>query len=249
MNRRWTALLVTIGLLVAALSVTAASGGTATASPSVRSAAAAGSFDVWLRAGNKVHIRSGACRDLRFTVHHDGGLLGDFTAEVEVWRGAKYLGQTFDYQYDASGPLRASYFWCPYEGLGRLRLGPTDVDWYSVDWMQSGSFRDGSRASMRVKQHQKCRVKSARKARGRVKVTGKLRFFSVNRSSWRNTPKGSKVKLHRKTRRGWKWLDTARVGKRGKVQLNGRAVRRKATYRIKQPGHRRTWSCSARFRR
>jgi hypothetical protein len=249
MNRRMTAPLALTALLATMLTFTAASGGAATASPTTQAAAAGGSFDVWLRAGNKVHVRSSACRDLRFRVHHDGGALGDFTAQVEVWRGAKYLGQTFDYQYDASGPLRASYYWCPFDGLGKIRLGPTDVDWYSVDWMQSGSFRDGSRAAMKVKQHQKCRVTWARKARGRVRVAGKLRFYSVNKYSWRNTPKGRKVKLQRKTRHGWKTIDRARVGKRGKVRLDGRAVRKKRTYRMKQGGDRRTWACTERLRR
>lgn len=157
-----------IGLTVPVL--TLMGGGTAVANAAA-SGAAQQDFDVWLRAGNKVHVKSGSCRDLTFTMRHNAGLLESCDAAVEVWRGPNYLGQTYDHQYDSRGPLRASYYWCPFEGLGKLRLGPTEVDGTDNDWHSSRGFWDDSRAAMTVKQHQTCRVDWARKARGRVKVS------------------------------------------------------------------------------
>ncbi|QYJ03419.1 hypothetical protein KUV85_13935 [Nocardioides panacisoli] len=248
MIRRTTAMLLAIGLMVPILTLIG-NGNAAAASNVAASAPAGQDFDVWLRAGGKVHVKSGSCRDLTFQVRHNGGVLDSFDAEVEVWRGSKYLGQTFDYQYDSSGPLRASYYWCPYEGLGKLRLGPTDVEWTDDDWASQGQFWDSSRAVITVKQHQTCRVDWSRKARGRVKVNAKLRFYAVNAYRWANAPKGTVVKLQRKAPRGWKLIDRARVGKKGKVHLDGRAIRKKTRYRVVQSGTNRTWSCEREFRK
>lgn len=247
MIRRVAISLLAIGLLVPTLAATTGGASAATTEEDV-SQRGYQAFDVWLR-GSKVRVNSGRCRYLPFTVRHNGGRLDRFSAEAEVWRGSKYVGETFDYQYDSRGPLRASYFWCPYEGLGTFRVGPTHVEWDDDGWGTSGQFRDGSRAHIKVKQHQRCRVDWATKKRGRVNARGTFRFYAVTASRWVNAPRGAKVTLQRQTNRGWKSLGTSRVGKQGKVHVSGPAIRRKSRYRMMQFGTPRTWSCAAQFRR
>lgn len=206
--------------------------------------ASAQDFDVRLRAsGHKVS--SGACRDIHFTVSHTAGYLDRFTAAVEVWRGSKYVGDTFDYIYDSSGPLNASYYWCPYEGVGTYRLGPTRVEWDDFDADQGGAFTDDSQVRVRVLQAARF-VDLRLTRRGNVRtMSGRLRYFDTGVSTWRSAPKGIRIRLQRRTRSGWDVVNAGRTGSKGFVSISARSTK-KLDHRLLSPRTARTWNARSR---
>ena len=119
--------------------------------------------------------------------------------------------------------------------------------WFSEN--DEGEFTDASRASFKVKQDQRAAVRAAGKARGRLSVTAKFRFFSIRGSRWTNARTGTKVVLQRRTPSGWKQVGAARVGAKGLVTVSAKAVRGRHVYRVVQKGTARTWSASATVRR
>ncbi len=234
-----------VALSVSALPSTAgaAAAGGAPA-PSVQQQAAA-PFDVTL-VGSKFRVRSGGCRDIPFTVRHNAGYLDRFTAEVEVWRGQDYLGDTFDYVYDSSGPLRASYFWCPFEGVGNLRIGPSLIE-YGYD---DGSFRDSSRSTLTVLQDVQLGIVSVRRQGTLRTVVARGRFFSVDEYGWRRLPAGTVAHLQRERSDGtWVTVSRARFKRDGKVTLTRRSASA-ATYRVFTARNTRSWwGATSSFRR
>jgi hypothetical protein len=228
MGRRRRALVITTLLTIIGTTLVAGAG-----------PAAAAPFDVRLKAKG-FRVTSGACRDIPFTVSHTAGYLDRFTASVEVWKGSKYQGDTFDYVYDSSGPLRGSYYWCPYKGVGTYRLGPTQVEWddYSAD--VGGSFRDGSTVRFKVLQAARFRDLRATNRNGVRTISGRLTYFDVGASAWRRAPQGVKIRLQRQTAIGWEPVKTGRIGTKGHVAIPVRAAKVRE-YRLASPRTTRTW--------
>lgn len=218
-------------------------------------------FDVWFGTQD-VRVDSGACRYVPFTINHDGGFLKSLSVDTEVWRGGQYVGSSYAYEFDTVAFLDDKYYWCPFEGLGQYRVGPAQVEWTAEgepewdpifeEWETSeasGDFIDSSRGHFWIKQDQRAAVRAAKKVKGRVTVTVKVRFFDVENLRWTNDPKGTKVVLQRQTKSGWKKIGTGKVGKKGLVTVSGKAASGKHTYRVRQKGTGRTWAAQATFRR
>lgn len=200
-------------------------------------------FDVWI-VPRHVKVNSGACRDIPFTVRHNGGYLDRFVAEVEVWKGSKYMDQTYDYVYDSAGALRGSYFWCPYEGLGTFRLGPTQVEWNDYSYDDEGSFRDRSIARFQVLQASNFRkVRIAKRGAVRT-VHARLVYFDTGSESWEVAPKGTPIRLQRMAGGRWTYLKTGRVGKGGYISISVKAQRARE-YRLIFGKTSRTWGANS----
>ncbi|MBA4608381.1 hypothetical protein H1W00_07825 [Aeromicrobium sp. Marseille-Q0843] len=214
--------------------------------------------DVWLSAQD-LRVNSGACRTARLKMHHNGGHLERIAAEVEIWKGSRYVGETFDFLYDSSAPLTVEHLWCPYEGLGRFRAGPSDVEWsYTVEtshwdsylemWItdtdyREGDLRDRSQASFLVKQDARLSRPTGRTSGRTRTLSTKLTHYNVGASQWKAMKKAP-VKLQRRPSNGrgqWKTIKSVRTSSTGRATATAKATK-KFQYRFAYSGSGTTWS-------
>ncbi|GAA3531917.1 hypothetical protein AFL01nite_20340 [Aeromicrobium flavum] len=214
--------------------------------------------DVWLTAQD-VRVTSGACRNAKLKMTHNGGYLERIAAEVEIWKGSRFMGETFDFLYESSDALAVEYQWCPYEGLGRFRAGPSDVEWsYTVEtsywdpflemWetetdYREGDLRDYSKASFWIKQDSRLSRPTGRTT-GRVRtLSTKLTHYNVEASRWKALRKAS-VKLQRRASNGrgqWKTIKTVRTSFAGRATAKVKSAK-SSQYRFVYGGSGTTWS-------
>ncbi len=218
----------------------------AAGAPAFAASDANNAFDVRLKVKG-FHLASTACADVPFTVTHDAGYLDRFVAAVEVRKGTVYVRRTFDYVYDSTGPLQASYFFCPHvEDLGTYRLGPSAIEWNDYDADEGGKFTDHSKAEFRLLQATKFSKVEIRRRGARRTVSGRARFFSVEAAGWRRFAKGTVIRLQRHRSDG-SWTTVARNGTdaRGRVTLSVRAADT-SEYRLKSVATAQSWSARSR---
>lgn len=214
--------------------------------------------DVWLTAQD-VRVNSGACGTAPMKMHHNGGYLDRIAADVEIWKGPRYVGETFDYLYDSSAPLTVEHLWCSFEGLGRFTAGPSKVEWsYTVEtsywdsdlqmWLtdtdhREGELRDSSRTSFTVKQASRLSKPSVRRSGRTRTLSTKLSHYNVETSSWKAMKK-TRVKLQRRAGNGrgpWKTIKTVRTSSSGRATSSVKAAR-KFQYRFVYGGSGTTWN-------
>lgn len=231
-----------VGTLVAAavLPITIVAGGSSAPVAAVASARAP--FDIVIQAKD-FHIKSGGCQDVPFKVRHSAGYLDRFTAEVEVWKGPRFVDRTFNYVYDSSGPLRDSFFVCISErdDLGTYRLGPSRGEYNDYDANVDGRWSDRSQVRIKVLQHSRFQRIRATERAGVHTFTGRLSYFDAGGETYRPAPRGTSVRLQRQ-RPGGVWVDveTTKVGRAGSVHVRTRN-KRAAIYRFAFSGTAITW--------
>ncbi|WP_110239851.1 hypothetical protein [Nocardioides gilvus] len=209
-------------------------------------------FDVKLSAKD-IRINKGGCQDIPYTATHTQGVLESFSLGSYVYAKDRELSFTFSKVENSAGPLKATWFWCPSNyGPGTFTLKQNQVRWMlHPDLPTTGQFMLKQELKQTLKQDSKAKVSKVAKRRGRVSLTAKVTHFNLldYTNAWTRVPKGTKVKLQLKKGKKWKTIDTGRVGKKGTVKLNGKAARKKATYRVVSSASKRTWSATKSFKR
>lgn len=202
-------------------------------------------FDVYAVQVPDLRVNSGACRSLPVELLHDGSGLEDAYANVEVWRGRTYVEAATLFT-NSPGRISGSMLHCPsWEGLGKFRAGPSDVDYATTDFAMFGEFRDNTTVSFSILQDARASKFAAKRSGKRLTATGKATFYNVAARRWVSTPKGTKVKLQRQSPKGsWKSVKSGRVGAGGKINLKVR-VSGKARYRLSVSGGQQTWSATS----
>lgn len=247
-----TSLRLCIGIasLILVTADVSAAATTGTPTDGVGRSRADGELDVTLSA-TSIRVRSGACPDVPFVVRHDFGYLDRFTAEVEVWKGSRYIDETFDYVYESSGPIRSTLSICVNKArdLGTYRIGPTRGEYndYSIDL--DGTYTDASTTTFKVLQHSRFGTVSTTRV-GRTRTfKSRLTYFDAGTSSFRSAPRGIRIRLQRLAANGsWTTVAAARVGIRGRVAIPIKASTAR-TYRLVSPETARTWSAKSRTAR
>lgn len=203
-------------------------------------------FDVYNVTATSLRAHSGSCRYLPITANHNGTNLEDIYGSTEIWRNGQYLSETS--VTDAGpGTLTANYLWCPYlDGLGKFRVGPTNISYATTDYNYTGNFIDSTNGTFTVYQDSRVsNIKAVRAGKKRT-LTGKATFYSVSAARWASSPKGTKLRLQRETTRGsWRTVKSARVTKGGKFKVAASASKA-ARYRVVVSGGSQTWPATSR---
>jgi hypothetical protein len=227
-----------LAIVIAALMPMAATPAAASQPATVERAAA---YDITALRVEKLRLNSGACRNLAVTVRHN--IPDGYYADVyfEVWRGPEYQETGSVYGDVASGTLSGTYLYCPYQGLGKFRVGPSEVSYASPNYGDTGEFRDDTQGSFLVKQDSTTRKFSASRSGRTVRLAATTRFYNSDASQWMRVPKGKVVRVQRQRVNGsWETVSRARVGNRGRVVASVTS-RAKRTWRLMLVGSPRTW--------
>lgn len=199
-------------------------------------------FDVYSIEVGDLRVKSGACRNIPITLRHDASsYVDDIDANVEFWRGSRYVGSEYLYS-GSSGSLRGSFFYCPnLDGFGNFKAGPSEVSWSSYDYSDLGNFTDATTGSFKVLQDARVTKLKAKRKGKKVTITGRSSWYSVDASRWLSDPKRWKLKLQRQASGGkWKTVKNFRAGKKGfTVKVT---AKKRAKYRVVSAAGRDTWS-------
>lgn len=208
-------------------------------------------FDVKLSAKD-FRIKKGGCQDIPYTATHTQGVLESFSLGSDLWKGGRNLSFTFSKVENSAGPLNATWFWCSHYGPGTFTLKENRVRWiHSQGPTTTGEFVLVQELKHTVKQDSKAKVSKVAKRKRKISATAKITHFDTadHNNRWTSVPKRTKVKLQLKKGKSWKTIDTGRVGKKGTVKLQGKAAKKKATYRVVSAASKRTWSATKSFKR
>lgn len=206
---------------------------------------AAGAFDLYALHSPGLHVNSNSCRDVQVTAKTtaDPTQVEDIWATVDVWRGNKQI-DNLDLE-PVNGDvdqLAGQYYYCPYlDGVGRFRLGSTEVEWYDVNYNDT-SFVDDTTGGMVIKQATRDKF-SATRSGARRTFYSHASFFAVG-YGWSHFPKGYRVTLQRRPADGsgaWKSIQSQRTNKRGNTTYIVRAAK-KHQYRVVRPSTTRSWN-------
>ncbi len=193
-----------------------------------------------------VVINSTACRQVPISVgYSSSGTIELIDVAMEVWRGDTNVGTASLYgdNTSSSGTLDGYYFYCPYEGLGAFRVGPSRINWLDGNF-DSQTASDGQNVYFTARQAS--RFKNAKVVRSGSTRTfsAKAQFFNVNLSRWDSVRRGTKVKLERSTGGAWRSVKSARVGKSGAVKVSTKTSK-KYTYRLTIGSTSKVWGGSS----
>lgn len=201
--------------------------------PSAVSAAAAtaeGPFDLYALRSPGLAVTSGSCRYVSFTARSTAGeLIESVDAEVDIWNGGDYLSSVSLSSVDGDPTrLTGRYFYCPLEGVGVMRLGPSQVSYYDYDY-NSGDFMDSSRGQADIRQGVRSAI-GVRRAGSVRTFTARPKYFATGWSDeWTRYPKGTPLRLQRRGPAGtgsWSRVATAKVDGSGKAVFSVRAAKR-----------------------
>jgi hypothetical protein len=212
--------------------------------------AADGVYDLYDIQAADYHINTGSCRYITVTARAGSvpGPIREVTAEVDLWHGGQSISSiSLESGADVTR-LSGRYFFCPgSDNPGTYRLGPSRVSYEDEDY-NDFDFVDNTTGVMRALQSTSLKNFSAKKKGSKKTFTVRGTYFAAGFSSqYASFPKGSKIVLQRKTSSGsWKYVKTAKVGKKG-----GRATfvinaKKKAQYRTYTAGTARSWPATSR---
>ncbi|KQY63500.1 MULTISPECIES: hypothetical protein [unclassified Nocardioides] len=238
--------------LAATIVIALTLGGAVAVSPSSPAAAADdGPFDVYALKSPGLAINSGSCRYVSVTArtNADTSYIDDVDAEVDIWNGNAYLGSVSLYPVSGNPTVLAGrYFYCPYEGVGVMRLGRSQVSYYDYDY-NSGDFIDTSSGRLDIRQATRSTLDVQRTGQLR-RFTAKPRFFSAGDDAWHRFPKGTSIRLQRRAANGagvWRVVKSERVDRTGKVVIAVRPSKR-FQYRVIHPGTKNSRPMASRVR-
>lgn len=232
-NIRRVTLLPIIALIVGALSFAPAS-----ADPG-------NPFDITSMEIGNVRVNSGACREIPMALKHNGGLVKDAGATIEVWSGRRRVDEQMLFVSEA-GQITGPALICPtYLGFGVFRAGPSDISYPTPDFESIIRFRDKTARTFSVLQDSRVSKVKARRSGRTVAVTAKATFYDFYADHWRSVAKGTKYRLQRQITSGsWVNVKSGRVGKSGKILMKVKRSKQGA-YRVKVNGDRQTWSATS----
>lgn len=204
--------------------------------------AATGPFDVTALKFDNIRVASNACRYTDGVASHNATGPGtwDIDVDVEVWRGSTYIDSAWLFD-DAPGEVTGDYLWCPFEGLGTFRVGPSQVSWWWEDAdfnFDYGNFTDSTTGSFTARQVSGISLAIARSG-SRLTHSVLLRRYSVSASSWVRW-RYKTVSIQRRTADGWVTIarpETNRFGRATVVRYSSA----KRTYRATVGGISTTW--------
>lgn len=200
------------------------------------------SADVWGLRGSDRTINSGSCRYVTVTGYTNIASDDLMMIDTEVWHAGKHVGSV-SLDVTSPGRLRGQYMHCPYEGLGRFTLGPSEVSVWTDDFDLT-SHMDYSKGSFVAKQAARfTKVKASRK-KSIVTIKSNPQYYATGFDggwtpiSQANTAKKHRNKtvfrLQRRNANGtgtWKTVKTSRAPK-GKTLTFKVKTKKKAQYRI-----------------
>lgn len=215
-------------------------GGIAVTSAGSASAVDDGPFDVYAIKSPGLAVSSGSCRYVSVSARSsaDSATVESVEAEVDLWNGGDYLSSVSLSSVEGDPTrLTGRYYYCPYEGVGIMRLGPSQVSYWDWDY-NSGDFVDSSRGSADIRQATKSGLDVQRTGNYR-KFVARPKYFATGWvEEWTRFPKGTLVKLQRRPASGsgsWTKVAADRVDRTGRAVFSLRAAKR-FQYRVVHPG-------------
>ncbi|HYO39376.1 MAG TPA: hypothetical protein VER39_06945 [Nocardioidaceae bacterium] len=203
--------------------------------------------------GSNVRVTSRDCRDVEVRVRYGNPFDSDhgLTAEIEVWKERAFQDQAFLYANagNVAGPslqARGRYLWCPDQGLGRFRLGPSKVvgNSYSGE-TDDVTFEDPTIGSFTARRHSRTFMRLTRTgdAPRRVRVAAVVATYTLRTATyerWRDRV----LRIQRRNADGWTTVGSARTDGRG-VAKRVLTAPVGAVYRVRAVGTRDVWGSTS----
>lgn len=200
------------------------------------------SRDIWGITSGKRVVNSNSCRYVTVTARTNLREDDVLDIDTEVWLGGRNTG-SFSLSHVGAGRLRGQYYHCPSEGLGRFRIGPTQISVWDGDY-NVYSYMDGSSGSFVAKQASRFTKLKASRSGSKVTIKSNPQFWASNYpGEWtpfttanvsKSYRSSTAFRLQRRNANGtgsWRTVKTAKAPK-NKTLVFKVTTKRKYQYRI-----------------